>query len=404
MLKFEFKTLKFKERGNKILGIFYNMFYFEIYKEEIRDLAPFEVKDGVIIFYSKKENYVKNRFLDILYNKIHYEMKSLITGRKATYIDFDFLPLLGTLYFGFRDWPSNVIEVRPITGCLNQCIFCSVREGPREKYWIRDFIVQREYLVEEAKRIVKLKEVDEPDFYINPQGEPILYPELTELIQDLSEIGRVGITTTLVGVDLKDVEGWIEAGLSYINLSIHTLDPKKAKILVGNHDYDLEKVLWIIENINGKVEITLTPVIFKWNLEDLEKLIEFAKKLKNKWRLKIVPQIYMVYKHGRKLRKELRISKQEFIDYLKKLEKKYNIKLINFDPREIGIKKGKMIRNPFRKGMVLKAEPIVEGRRRNEYLTKFKNWTISVYSKNENFQKIRIKEIKGNIIIAEAIS
>ena len=169
MIKFEFQTLKFREEKDKVLGIFYNMFYFEIYKEEIEDLGPFEVRDGAIIFYSKKENYVRNRFLDILYNKIHYEMESLITNRKATYIDYDFLPLLGTLYFGFRDWPSNIIEVRPVTGCLNQCIFCSVREGPREKYWIRDFIVQREYLVEEARKIVKLKEVDEQIFILIPK-------------------------------------------------------------------------------------------------------------------------------------------------------------------------------------------------------------------------------------------
>ncbi len=402
MIKFEFKTLKFKKNKDKIIGIFYNMFYFEIYKEEIEDLGKFEIKDGAIIFYSKNKNYVKNKFLDILYNKTHYEMKSLITKRKATYIDYDFLPLLGTLYFGFRDWPSNVIETRPITGCVNQCIFCSVREGPREKYWIRDFIVQREYLVEEAKRIAKLKETDEPDFYINPQGEPILYPELAELIQDLSEIGRVGITTTLVNTDLKDVEEWIEAGLSYINLSLHTLDPKKAKIIYGNPDYDLEKVLWILENINGKVEITLTPVIFKWNLEDLEKLIELAKKIRNRWRAKIVPQIYMVYKHGRKLKKELRLERNWFFNYLRELEKKHNIKLVDFDLKEIGIKKAKRIPVPFKRGEILNVEPIVEGRRKNEYLTKAKNWTINVYSKTDVFNRIRIKEIRGGIVIAEA--
>ena len=100
------------------------------------------------LFYVKiPENVLNKRFLvdNILNNR--FEAKSLLTNRQVIFIK-DNLPLLGTQYFGYRDWPSNVLELRPITGCLNKCPFCSVREGPNEGYWKTDYYVDREYLVE----------------------------------------------------------------------------------------------------------------------------------------------------------------------------------------------------------------------------------------------------------------
>ncbi len=403
MITLKFETIKFKDIGDRILGEFYNLFEFEIPRDKIEEISDFEIRHEGIIFKSKDPS-VEDRFYELLIDVLRRDLKSKITGRKATYIDYDFLPLLGTQYFGFYDRGTSIVEVRPLTGCVNQCIFCSVREGPREKFWKRDFIVQREYLADYARELLRLKKESRLEWFINPQGEAVLYPELTELIQGLSQYGKVGLVTTLVDTDVDDVLDWIDAGLSYLNVSLHSIDPKLSKILVGNPDYDVSKVLEIIKSVSGKIDITLTPVIIKrYNYKDLEDIVKFAREfIQNRKRPLVLPQKYLIYRHGRKIVNE-NFSWKEFYDYLNLLEKKYGVKLTGFSLEDLGIRESILAPSKIKVGKTYSPERIIEGRRKGEYIVKIKDRSVSVYSSTSVFDRVKIVYAKDNIFIGEAV-
>jgi hypothetical protein len=72
------------------------------------------------------------------------------------------------------------------------CIYCSVDSGLSSKNQV-DFVVEREYLVEEFKKIADFKGYD-IEIHIGTQGEPLLYAELVELIRDFSSFEKVKTT------------------------------------------------------------------------------------------------------------------------------------------------------------------------------------------------------------------
>ncbi len=78
-----------------------------------------------------------------------------VTKRELVFITKEsVIPLLGHAAFGLIDRGTNLIQVRPITGCNLNCIFCSVDEGRKSKTRVTDYIVDPDYLVEELKKVV----------------------------------------------------------------------------------------------------------------------------------------------------------------------------------------------------------------------------------------------------------
>lgn len=368
------------------------------YKIIFKEIFEIDLEEKFNISKSSKLRLLLYKILD----KVRKGCKNRYTNRKLIYVDENYF-LLGNQYFGFIDRGTNVIEVRPITGCINKCIFCSVFEGPGTDFWKVDFYVDVEYMIEYSKWISRFKGKKNLEFLINPQGEAILYKDLPELVQGLKENSeRVGLVTSLWPLNEKLILESIDSGLDFISLSLHSLDPLKSKILMGNPEYDVEKVIDFIKYINDKVDITLTPVIIKrYNIKDLEEIIKFAKKnIKNRFRPVIVPQKYLLHKHGRKIKDE-KFEWKEFFEYLKNLEQKYSIKL-TFSNKDFKMERRKEIPTPFKKGEIVKVEIVSEGRRYKEFLVNARERTFSVYSNSDKFKKAKIVRAKNNIIIAIA--
>ena len=58
----------------------------------------------------------------------------------------DPIPLLGTIIFGIVDRGSNLIQIRPITTCPLDCIFCSTNAGNKELHKTH-FMVELKHLL-----------------------------------------------------------------------------------------------------------------------------------------------------------------------------------------------------------------------------------------------------------------
>ena len=94
------------------------------------------------------------------------------------------LPLIGLNFLGILDKGSEILEIKPITGCNAGCNFCSVNEGFGTNKEI-DFVVDKDYLVNETKVLLSFKQTDNISLWLNPHGDPTLYSKLVEYCEEI---------------------------------------------------------------------------------------------------------------------------------------------------------------------------------------------------------------------------
>jgi len=303
-----------------------------------------------------------------------------ITKRELVYITRESgIPLLGHAAFGLIDRGTNLIQVRPITGCNLNCIFCSVDEGRKSKTRITDYIVEPSYLVEEFRKIAEFKG-DGVEAHIDGQGEPLLYPYMEELLEGLrktKEVNVISMQTNGVLLNEEKID-MLENYVDRINLSINTLDEEKAKILYGSK-YPVKKVIEMAKMIaESKMDLLIAPVWLPgYNDEDIRKIIEFALEIGagKRWP-PLGIQKYIPYKYGRKPKVKV-MSFKQFYDELRKLEEEYGVKLI-LKPEDFGIEKRPRIPHPIKKGDVFKAKIVAQGRIKGEKIVVVKNRVVTV--------------------------
>lgn len=330
-----------------------------------------------------------------------------ITHRPLYYITKESgIPLLGYNAFGLIDRGTNLIQVRPITGCNLNCIFCSVDEGRFSRSRFVDYIVDVDYLVEEFEKISKFKGKN-LEAHIDGQGEPSLYPYLVELIEGLNDLKEVSIISMQSnGIPLnKKIIDRLEGKLDRINLSISALDQKIANKLHGVK-YPLKKILELAEYIaNSKIDLLIAPVwVPNYNDEEITKIIEFALDLGAGKRFPPLGiQKYIPHKHGRRPKTTVMTFK-EFYAKLKELEKEYDVNLI-LKPEYFGTEKRKRIPKPIRKGESYNAKIVLPGRLKDEKLCIVKNRLVSIRSNKRigSFAKIKIIRDKDGIFFGKEI-
>src|SRR3989344_9564660 len=181
MAELVFKDLSFEKDKDKVKVNFLKIFYFYLDEGSLRKIGDFQVNRNSIIFEKLSENNARKKFEFLLYNAFK-SLKNRLNNKTTYYIhQSSGIPLIGTNYFGLVDRGSNIIEVKPITSCNIGCIFCSVDEGPKSRRKT-DFVVEKDYLVNEFRKIVEFKASGNIDAHINAQGEPPLYADMAGLV------------------------------------------------------------------------------------------------------------------------------------------------------------------------------------------------------------------------------
>jgi len=142
-----------------------------------------------IDFPNTSEQRVEHK-LNIILDTALRNLTHRITGKKVIFIDVaSDIPLLGSGEFGIVDRNTNVLEIKPVTGCNLNCIYCSVNEGKNNKLY--DVLIEPDYLLLVCAQLAKEKS-HPVEFNIGPHGEPLLYPFLEELIRGLRTIPNCG--------------------------------------------------------------------------------------------------------------------------------------------------------------------------------------------------------------------
>ncbi len=314
------------------------------------------------------------------------------------------IPLIGTNNFGIIDRGTNLLQIRPVSGCVLDCIFCSVDEGKSSKK-NATYSVEPDYLLDYAERIVDYKETNDIEYHIDGMGEPLIYEDIVPLIKGLRNINGVRNVsmqthgTILTSELIKDLE---KAGLSQLNLSINSMNIKLCRELSNTQSYDLEHVKRMAELVSeSKINLMITPLIVpSYNAEEIPEIIMFAKKIGASLGI----QKYMHEKLGRKVRvKEW--SWKKFTRQMKKYEKKYGVKLL-LKKKDFNIHKCKSIPIKFKKGEKIKGRIVMEGWLKNERIITCRDRCITVfntYNKINETIHAKIVRTKHGIYLAKKI-
>jgi len=406
MAELVFKDLSFEKDKGKVKVNFLRLFYFYLEKESLEKIAPFDVNKNSILFKEISDHSARKKFEFLLASSFK-NLKNKLNNKKTIYIhQSSGIPLIGTNYFGLIDRGTNIIEVKPITSCNISCVFCSVDEGPYSRRKA-DFVVEKDYLINEFRKIVEFKGSNNIDAHINAQGEPTLYADMVELVRGIMSIKgvkRSSIDTNGTLLNKQLVDELAEAGLTRINLSLNALDHEKAQKLAG-YPYNLSKVMEIARYIPTKMDLIIAPVWMPgFNDEELPKLAKFAEEIgAGKKCPPIGIQNMLNYRFGRNPVES--VPMEEFYKKMRELEETHNIKLI-FDKADFEVEDLPELLKPFRKGQIVKAEIVLPGRIGNEKLAVAQERLISVpncYKDVGSKVNIRIKRTKHNVFLGEML-
>jgi len=384
-------NIRFKDNSDTVRALVEKLYYFDIPREKLESIGHFTINKGVIDFADASETKVNNKINKIITHGFS-NLTSLLTGRQAVYIHDG--PLIGCQYFGLVDRNTNLIELRPLTGCNLDCIYCSINEGGNKKV---DYYVDKDHLVSEFRKLAEYKACD-VEAHINPQGEPLLYPHIVELIKDLSQIPvkRISMDTNGVMLGTSLAKDLINAGLTQANISLNALNPDIASRLAGR-PYNVQKVLDAIQYMNKKIDLIVAPVMVPGiNEEEVIEIIKFCKKHK----IKLGIQNFMAHKHGKIPTKALNMD--DFYKKLKTWQEEFSVKLI-MDADDFSITKTNKISIPFKKNEIVHAQIMYPGRQFNEMIASAKERLIHVRNcvKNSGYVKTKILRTKHNIFLGK---
>lgn len=396
MAKITFENIEFCEENDRVKLVFLKIFYTFISKEDLNKIGKFNVKKNTIEFFSQTEKAVNNKFYILLSNAFENLVNSL-SNNKTVYVHKNSgIPLIGSIYFGLIDRNSSVIEVRPITSCNYNCIYCSVNEGVSSNK-SNDFVVEKDYLVQELKSLIEYKGISDIEAHIGTQGEPLLYADLIPLIRDISSLKGVKVVSIDTNGSLlteENIDELAKAGLTRINLSLNAIDPLIYKKMCGLNK-DNSHILKIASYASKKLDLLIAPVwVPSINDSEIPKIIEFSKKVGAKI---IGIQNFLNYKGGRNPVKQMEWTL--FYEKLKEYEKKYNTKLI-LTKEDFNIRKTKKLVKPFEKDDIVSAKIVCNGRNKNEVIAVSKNRTITISNvkrEKNDVVKVKLTRDKHNI-------
>ncbi|MCX8147113.1 MAG: radical SAM protein [Candidatus Woesearchaeota archaeon] len=403
MAKLEFENLEFEEDKQNKEYIKVNLlksFFFFIERKKLEKIGPFKLGRNFINFDANERK--ASKFYALLSESIK-TLKNSLNNKDAVYIHKNSgIPLIGSLSFGIVDRGTKIIEIKPITGCNLNCIFCSVDEGLSSKKTC-DFVVEEEYLIDELKKLLDFKKSSNIEICINPHGEPLLYADIVKLIKDASNIKYVKEISIMTNGCLltKDIiDKMKEAGLTKISFSVNSLDENNSKMLAGLSSYSIKKVKEMMEYAGKKgFKVVVAPVWVKgMNDKDIEEIIIYAKK--NEFDIGI--QKYIAHKKGRNPKGVKEQAWADFYKELRMLEKKHNIKLVMDSAPE----KTKELPVPLKTGDIIKAKIVCNGRIKSQKIASAKQRAITVINcDNEpgHDVKLRIKKSKNNIFLADCL-
>lgn len=402
MATLAFETLSFSEEPTGVQVNLLNLFSTIIPRGELEKIGTYSVERQALSFSGVPEEKARKSLLS-LFSKHSDHLTNNLTHNTATYIHRNSgIPLIGNVAFGIAYRNSSIIEIKPVTSCNLDCVYCSISEGLSSTK--HDFIVEKDYLMEELDTLIGF--VGEAvEVHIGVQGEPFLYGDIEPLFADLQErkmVHTISIDTNGTLLSRPRIDRLTSYPKLQLNLSLDAIDPETAKKMAGTKSYNVEHIKDVIAYAAQKLNVIVAPVLTKgYNELEMENIIQFIKSLPVQPKLGI--QNFLWYKTGRTPAEE--ISWEKFYPMLEKWEKKYDIKL-RWSKDDFHIRKTKELPKPFQVGDVITATIKCPDRFPHSVIAVAKERNISVPGcpfKMDKKIKVKIIRDKHNIFVGKVV-
>ncbi|PIZ50936.1 hypothetical protein COY27_05305 [Candidatus Woesearchaeota archaeon CG_4_10_14_0_2_um_filter_33_13] len=405
MAHLNYKTLSFSlEKDNLRINLL-RIFYCKVPIIELKKIGFLKLIDENTIEFDNNKAETKFSFL---LNKYFQDLKNSINNNKTVYIHQNSgIPLIGHVSFGIVYRTSSLIEIKPVTSCNLNCIYCSVSEGKASDKV--DFVVEKDYLIQELQELLNF--VEEPvEVHIGVQGEPFLYADLVDLIKDLQnnkQITVVSMDTNFTLVTKSVIDQLAKFDKLRFNVSLDSMEEDLAEKMAGSK-YNLSYVLDMIKYaVKKKVKVLIAPVLVPgYNEKEMEKIVNFVKELGIKSAEKhpnLGIQNFLNYKTGRNPTRAWQWT--QFYKYIKELEQKTTTSL-KLTQEKFGIHKTKALPKPFQEEDVVNATLKCSDRFKGSSIAVAKGRIISVPSVEfikEKQVQLRILRDKHNIFTGRLV-
>lgn len=182
--------------------------------------------------------------------------------------------LIDNKFFPKKNLQSGTLRIVLTTDCNYKCKYCFA-EGEENKQ-------SRIIPLEKLKPVLRTAK----EFGINKikltGGEPLLYPEMKELLEYIREIQipYVDLTTNISLLNEKNIEMLNYYNVNALTLSLNTLEKEKYQYLSGFSNFNLvrENLQRTIEQFKGKIRINCIIFDEKYNEKDYQSIIHLCQK------------------------------------------------------------------------------------------------------------------------------
>ena len=446
-IRLSFHYLEFEDKADLLRVNLFRYFYIDLSKRLFKSIGSFKAGGHSIAFTTDLDKgSLEGQFNSVIAGSIS-GLRNSLNNRRAVYVHRNSgIPLIGSVSFSIIDRNTSLIEIKPVTGCNLNCIYCSVGEGANSE--LTDFVVEPEYIIECFKRLVEFKRQDNSklmiEAHIGCQGEPLLYSALPELVAGIKGAGCTHLASDRVGgkgigrradnnsdsgininkrnknennitvsIDTNgtllteaSVDKLVQAGMDRFNISINALEPGLAREIAGCC-YNLDHVKEIAKYIAKKAELLIAPVLIpSINECEIIKIVEFAKSLSKYTKDKKPPvvgiQNFLEYRTGRNPVRQWGWNR--FYRFIAELEEQTGVKL-RMSESDFSITKTRPLPKPFRKGSTITARVVCPGRHKGETICAASDRVITVRRAGsaKQGQEIKVKTTgdKHNVFYGE---
>lgn len=165
--------------------------------------------------------------------------------------------------------PYIIFEVTP--RCNSKCLYCYNVWKENKKY------PQSELSLDSIKSLfTKLLAETKPKFITLSGGEPLLHPDIINIVDCLHRLGNnIGIVTNGTLLNDKKVSALIKSGVTYFEISLNSTNPKIYSKLSGNNQ--LEKARQAILQVKKyKIPLTVSFTITRLNHTEIADVIDLC--------------------------------------------------------------------------------------------------------------------------------
>ena len=182
--------------------------------------------------------------------------------------------LINNKFYPKKNLQSGTLRIVLTTNCNYRCKYCFA-EGEQDKQI-------RIIPLEKLKPILKTAK----EFGINKikltGGEPLLYPQMEDLLKYIREIEipYVDLTTNISMLNTDNIELLNRYHVNALTLSLNTLNKEKYEYLSGFSNFDLvkENLETTISQFQGKIRINCIVFDEKYDEKDYQSIIDLCRK------------------------------------------------------------------------------------------------------------------------------